>query len=89
MKKQVLPLSRIKRLIKENQEIKRISAGTPLLFSKASELFIMEVTFRAWLHAEMSNRQSIEIIDIAGGISQVTTYSFLQNMIQRRCPIGM
>ncbi|XP_078438218.1 nuclear transcription factor Y subunit C-2-like [Wolffia australiana] len=92
MKKQLLPLSRIKRMMKENHEIQvlqmRIGGGAPLLFSKACELFMMEVTFRAWLHAEMSNRQTIEADDIIGGVSQVSAYHFLLNVVQRRLPFN-
>ena len=34
-----------------------ISAESPIIFAKACEIFIVELTFRAWLHTEESKRR--------------------------------
>lgn len=41
-KNQVLPLARIKKIMKLDEHAKMIAAEAPLLFAKASEIFIQE-----------------------------------------------
>ncbi|KAL0329770.1 UNVERIFIED_CONTAM: Nuclear transcription factor Y subunit C-2 [Sesamum radiatum] len=44
-----LPLARIKKIMKNSSEdVKMISGEAPIVFSKACELFIEELTKRAW-----------------------------------------
>lgn len=50
-------------------EMQMISSETPILFSKACELFIMEVTLRAWLQTEVSKRRTVQRCDIAKAIT--------------------
>ncbi|KAK9891554.1 hypothetical protein WA026_015515 [Henosepilachna vigintioctopunctata] len=50
LKQQVLPLARIKKIMKLDEDVKMISAEAPLLFAKAAEIFIHELTLRAWMH---------------------------------------
>ena len=38
---------------------KMISAEAPILFAKACEIFIIELTFRAWMHTEESKRRTL------------------------------
>ena len=33
----------------------------PVLFSKAIEIFIMELTMRAWLHTEDNKRRTVQV----------------------------
>uniref|UniRef100_A0A1I8IMX2 CBFD_NFYB_HMF domain-containing protein n=1 Tax=Macrostomum lignano TaxID=282301 RepID=A0A1I8IMX2_9PLAT len=49
-----LPLARIKKIMKLDDDVKTmmIAAEAPLLFSKAAEIFIRELTYRAWMHTE-------------------------------------
>ncbi|KAI4467588.1 histone-like transcription factor ccaat-related [Holotrichia oblita] len=52
LKQQVLPLARIKKIMKLDEDVKMISAEAPLLFAKAAEIFIHELTLRSWIHTE-------------------------------------
>jgi len=38
-----------------------ISAEAPVLFAKAAEIFITELTLRAWLHAEDNKRRTLQV----------------------------
>ena len=38
-----------------------ISAEAPVLFSKACEIFIIELTHRAWFHTEESKRRTLQV----------------------------
>jgi len=41
-----LPLARIKRIMKCDEDVRMISAEAPVLFAKACEMFILELTLR-------------------------------------------
>lgn len=44
---------RIKKIMKLDEDVKMISAEAPVLFAKATEMFIHELTMRAWIHTEV------------------------------------
>ncbi|KAF2313820.1 hypothetical protein GH714_013645 [Hevea brasiliensis] len=58
-----------------------ISAETPLLFSKACELFILELTLRAWLQTEVCKRRTLQRCDIARAIRTSHTLDFLAEVV--------
>lgn len=41
-----LPIARIKRIMKSDEDVRMISAEAPVLFAKACELFILDMTMR-------------------------------------------
>lgn len=51
---------------------KMISAEAPVLFAKACEMFIIELTHRAWLHTEEGKRRTLQVALISKGISLIT-----------------
>ncbi len=57
-----LPLARIKKIMKLDDDVKMISAEVPILFAKAAEIFIHELTLRAWLHTEESKRRTLQVL---------------------------
>ena len=63
-----LPLARIKKIMKLDDEVKMISAEAPIIFAKAAELFIQEVTIRAWLHTEENKRRTLQVMDAYNSI---------------------
>ena len=38
--------------MKSDEDVRMISAEAPVMFAKACEFFILELTMRAWNHAE-------------------------------------
>lgn len=54
-----------------------ISAEAPVLFAKACELFILELTLKAWLHAERSKRRTLQRSDIAAVVNSTYILDFL------------
>ncbi|KAG9448998.1 hypothetical protein H6P81_008963 [Aristolochia fimbriata] len=81
IKQHQLPLARIKRVMKSDEEVKMISADAPVLFAKACELFILELTLRSWLHTEESKRRTLQRSDIARAISRVDVLDFLVDLV--------
>ena len=72
-----------------------ISAEAPVVFAQACELFIMELTARAWAITEENKRRTLQVgvviaccsgvrtqnSDVAQAIAQVDFYDFLVDII--------
>lgn len=82
---QKLPLARIKKVMKTDEDVKMmmISAEAPILFSKACEIFILELATRAYLHTEENKRRTLQRNDIAAAISKTDTFDFLIDIVPR------
>lgn len=75
------PISRIKRIIKSENNAIKLSAETPILFSKACELFVLELTLRSWFHAQQNNRGSLKKTDFAAAIRRTEVFDFLADVV--------
>lgn len=82
-KHQALPLARIKKIMKLDENTRMIAAEAPLLFAKACEYFIQELTLRAWVHTEESKRRTLQRSDIAQAISICDQFDFLIDIVPR------
>lgn len=82
-KNQILPLARIKKIMKLDEDVKMISAEAPVLFTKALEIFICELGLRAWAHTEENKRRTLQKNDIAMAISRCDTFDFLIDIVPR------
>ncbi|KAL6175050.1 hypothetical protein ACLB2K_051693 [Fragaria x ananassa] len=78
-----LPLARIKKIMKADEDVRMISAEAPVLFSKACELFILELTIRSWLHAEENKRRTLQKNDIAAAVTRTDIFDFLVDIVPR------
>ncbi|CAK7344229.1 unnamed protein product [Dovyalis caffra] len=58
-----------------------ISSETPILFSKACELFILELTLRAWLQTTDCKRRTLQRCDISRAIRQENMLNFLNRVV--------
>ena len=47
--------------MKLDDDVKMISAEAPVLFAKAAEMFITELTMRAWIHTEDNKRRTLQV----------------------------
>merc|ERR1719458_1888881 len=83
LKHQELPLARIKKIMKLDEDVKMISAEAPVLFSKAAEIFIHELTMRAWIHTEDNKRRTLQRNDIAMAITKYDQFDFLIDIVPR------
>uniref|UniRef100_A0A0V0J1S4 Nuclear transcription factor Y subunit gamma n=2 Tax=Schistocephalus solidus TaxID=70667 RepID=A0A0V0J1S4_SCHSO len=86
-KAQDLPLARIKKIMKLDDDVRSmmISAEAPILFAKAAELFIRELTLRAWVHTERNRRRTLQRNDISMAVSYGDTdqFDFLIDIVPR------
>ncbi|KAF7823578.1 Nuclear transcription factor Y subunit C-2 [Senna tora] len=76
-----LPLARIKRIMMSDSDVKMISAETPILLSKACEMFIQEMSLRAWMRTDENKRRTIQHHDVAESIHEIKLYDFLTDVI--------
>jgi nuclear transcription factor Y gamma len=92
--KHQLPLARIKKIMKSDEDVRMISAEAPVLFAKACELFILDLTLRAWAYPEHgagatsegssvppAKRRTLQRNDIACAIQHAELFDFLQEIV--------
>lgn len=69
--------------MKSDPEVRMISAEAPVLFAKACDIFITELTMRAWIHAEDNKRRTLQRSDIAAALSKSDMFDFLIDIVPR------
>lgn len=67
--------------MKSDEDVRMISAEAPVLFAKACEFFILEMTLRAWNAAEEHKRRTLQRSDIATAISRTVVWDFLLDTV--------
>ncbi|KAH9949148.1 histone-fold-containing protein [Amylocystis lapponica] len=83
-----LPLARIKKVMKSDPEVKMIAADAPILFCKACEVFIAEITARAFIIADSNKRRTLSRADIAKALSKSDQFDFLIDIVPRDEPLA-
>ncbi|VBB33472.1 unnamed protein product, partial [Acanthocheilonema viteae] len=80
-----LPLARIKKIMKLDDDVKRM-AKTPILLAKASEIFVEELTLNAWKHTEDNKRKTLQKSDISQAVVRNDMFDFLIDIVPREDP---
>ncbi|KAL0919453.1 hypothetical protein M5K25_011548 [Dendrobium thyrsiflorum] len=78
-----LPLARIKKIMKADEDVRMIAAEAPVVFARACEMFILELTHRGWAHAEENKRRTLQKNDIAAAITRTDVFDFLVEIVPR------
>ncbi|GAV08438.1 hypothetical protein RvY_18125 [Ramazzottius varieornatus] len=78
-----LPLARIKKIMKLDEDVGMISSEAPVVLSKACEMFIEELTLRAWLQVEENKRRTLQRNDVASAVSKCDQFDFLIDIVPR------
>ncbi|OAY59836.1 nuclear transcription factor Y subunit C-3 [Manihot esculenta] len=77
-----LPLARIKKIMKKSgDDVKMISGEAPIVFSKACELFIEELTTRSWMVTMQGKRRTLHKEDVASAVIATDIFDFLVNLV--------
>ena len=71
--------------MKLDDEVQMVSGESPILFSKAGELFIIELAYRSWVHTLENNRRTLQRNDISQAISNTDFYDFLLDIVHESC----
>ncbi|KAJ7476820.1 histone-fold-containing protein [Mycena galericulata] len=83
-----LPLARIKKVMKMDADVKMIAADAPILFCKACEIFIAEITARAFIIADSNKRRTLSRADIAKALTKSDQFDFLIDIVPREEPFA-
>ena len=81
LKNHQLPLARVKKIMKTDEDVKMISSETPVLFAKACEMFILEITRRSWVYTEENKRRTLQKSDISDAIMNTAIFDFLEDVV--------
>ncbi|KAI6702140.1 hypothetical protein NL676_011276 [Syzygium grande] len=77
-----LPLARIKKIMKKSgDDVKMISGEAPIVFSKACELFIEELTRRSWTTTMQGKRRTLHKDDVVSAVVATDIFDFLVNLV--------
>ncbi|GAA6033592.1 hypothetical protein JCM8097_001473 [Rhodosporidiobolus ruineniae] len=84
-KHQSLPLARIKKVAKMDPEVQNqmISSEVTVLFEKACQIFIQELTARAHLVSLAARRRTLSRADVASAVSRSDMFDFLIDIVPR------
>lgn len=61
--------------MKLDEDVKMISAEAPVLFAKAAQIFITELTLRAWIHTEDNKRRTLQVMQTHIGKTRASNFS--------------
>ncbi|CAD6259010.1 unnamed protein product [Miscanthus lutarioriparius] len=82
-----LPLARIKKIMKRSAGetadggARMISGEAPVVFSKACELFVAELTRRAWAATLEGKRRTVHREDVATAVHNTDLFDFLVDVV--------
>lgn len=69
--------------MKADEDVRMISAEAPVLFAKACEMFIVELTHWAYFHTLEAKWKTLQRSDIAKTIATTDIYDFLQDIVPK------
>jgi nuclear transcription factor Y, gamma len=70
-----LPLSKIKKIMKADEDVKRIAGEVPVVFAQACEMFIQKM--RGWHHTQEDERRTLQKNDITAALARTEVFDFL------------
>lgn len=76
-----LPLARIKRIMKSDEDVRMISAEAPVLFAKACELFILDLSIRSWNYSVLHKRRTLQKEDVKEAVQKTDVFDFLVDIL--------
>ncbi|KAM0750140.1 histone-fold-containing protein, partial [Meredithblackwellia eburnea MCA 4105] len=82
-KHQALPLARIKKVMKSDPEVQMISSEVTILFEKACQIFIQELTARSHLVSLSNKRRTLSRPDVGEAIGKSDMFDFLIDIVPR------
>lgn len=78
-----LPLARIKKIMKLDEDVRMVAHDAPLVFAKACELFTEELTLRGWDYTDKNKRRTLQRSDVATATEQNDIFDFLIDIVPR------
>lgn len=60
-KKQHIPIARVKKVMKTDEDVNMVSWDAPIIMSKACELFIIDLAYRAQFFCDQNQRKILSV----------------------------
>ncbi|XP_072150959.1 uncharacterized protein [Setaria viridis] len=79
--KHAIPMRRLKKVISANKGKIMMRFDTPSFLTKVCEIFVQELSFRAWMCAHSQDRGVILDSDIADAVASIEPYDFFNNVL--------
>ncbi|CDY31119.1 BnaA08g26690D [Brassica napus] len=73
----------LQKIMKADEDVRMISAEAPVVFARACEMFILELTLRSWNHTEENKRRTLQKNDIAAAVTRTDIFDFLVDIVPR------
>ena len=78
-----VPLAPIRRIMRCDDNVRVITPDAVVIFAKACELFITELSQRAWAQAELMQKKQLQHNDVCAVIQRVPEFDFLFDILPR------
>lgn len=56
----------------------------PIVFAKACEIFILELTLRSWIQTEDNKRRTLQRADVTNAVAKNDVFDFLIDILPQR-----
>ena len=73
--------------MKSDEDVRMIRAEAPVLFAKACELFILELTLRAYCNSENTDRRNLQKEDIYAAVKNTDIFDFLDDVLSEKAEL--
>ena len=70
--------------MKSDEDVRMIRAEAPVLFAQACELFILELTLRAYCNSENTDRRNLQKEDIFAAVKNTDIFDFLDDVLTEK-----
>ncbi|KAF3483069.1 uncharacterized protein GIQ15_02393 [Arthroderma uncinatum] len=83
-----LPLARIKRIIRADDDIAQCSTNATFLIAVATEMFVQYLTEQGYNVVKSNNLKNLRYADIATAVSRIDNLEFLSDVIPKTTTYG-
>ncbi|KAL0082622.1 histone-fold-containing protein, partial [Phycomyces blakesleeanus] len=77
----IIPLARVKRVIKEDKDVSLINAEAIFCVAYATELFMEYLVTEGYQRAKRDKRKTVYYKDLASTVTEVEQFEFLEDVI--------
>ena len=80
----LLPPARVKRIMQEDEEVGKMAAGVPIVISRATELFLIDLIKKTNEVAEEKKSKSVNLTHLLECCKNTPEFDFLVEMVQTK-----
>ncbi|KAI8851114.1 histone-fold-containing protein [Chytridium lagenaria] len=75
------PMSRVKTVMKEDEDVNMVATDAVVLMSMVTQLFLEKLTKDAWYYADSANRKTIAYKDVVSAVQHREELEFLEDVM--------